>query len=758
MSKLTKKDMFDLYKLLSRTGALNLAIAKHRAEVFGACLLGIRQEAVSVVPMYALYKKGILMESLVSGDHRTQWGAACAKDILTADQEGHYHAKEILRNHFGRATGGNRGRDGNIHWGCLECRILPFMASDMGRMPGVALGYAEEIKRLEWPNIKSKKKRPVGIAFFGEGAAQQGGIHEAMNWVAASNHPRSERGAPMIFIIVKNQRALFADGIDEHGDSDLAARASGYGNMVGVTVNSDDILTYYDACEKAIDRAQDCVSTLMVVETYRGTGHNQDQITYESPLNKREDLAKASKVFGVEDISEFHEAWKQDPILYPHYLFDINVITETDATNVRKEEEERMEALAREVLAEPPATLEQDKADRSIFPPIKWNNYTFEKTDAGESERMGYNQAFASIVSQLMREDKRVVCFGEDSGSLEGGVLGLTRGLVQEFGRTRIWNATLSEEAIVANAVGRALYGSRPICEFQFGYFWWDGSVMFAAIAPNWYQKKLRAGFISIFPSGVVRTGGSGEYHESWWEGVLVNLAGITVVAPSNAYDLVGLMRAAYEFDGPVAVMLQISAANVAEFENFAVNYATGEVDTSIPQGIPLDPYVIPLGKAKILRNGSDFTVAAYGAAAVAAAKNEADFLEKEDNISVEVIDLRTVHPTDFETIRKSVKKTGRFAIMHEANRLHGAGEHIKSALMENEGFLEYLLTRKVEIICSGQEGDLFIPSAQDLVWARLPYHITQVAMEDEKGRKTVRDIHRSSQLAKSVKNSIEYR
>ena len=759
MAKLTKADFLDLYRLLAKTRALNETLIIRRNKFFGAALNGIRQEAVSVAPMFALLKAGILKESIKSGDHRTIWGEAVVMDELTADEEGHNHTLEVLRNHFLKSTGGNRGRDGNVHWGCIDCRILPFMASDMGRMPGIALGFTEETKRLEWPSIKSKNKRPVGIAFFGEGAAQQGGIHEAMNWAAASNHKRAGRGAPFIFVIVKNQRSLFADGIDEHGDSDLAARANGYADMVGVDVDGDNPIEMYDASIEAVKRAQNLTSTLIVANTYRGTGHNQDQIEYEKGAVEAREWWRVKRVFGVEDIEKFKAEWKREPLRQlREHIVDSNIADEETLDGIMEEQRRYVDALADQVLAEPGITIAEDKKDRTIFPPINWADLPLEKPygDDYETQRMGYNKAFAWIVGQLMREDERVVYLGEDVG--EGGVLGYTRGLVEEFGRMRIWNATLSEEAIAANAAGRALYGSKPICEFQFSHFWWDGAVIYAVIAPQWYQKGLKFGFTSIFPGGVVRGGGSGDYHEAWQEGVLVNLAGITVVAPSNAYDLVGHMRAAHEFDGPVAVMLQISAANLPEFENFAVNYATGEIDKSVPQGIPLEPYVIPFGKAKILREGSDFTVVSYGAAAVSASKNEADFLEKEDGISVEVIDLRTVHPTDFDAIKESVQKTGRLAIMHAATRPRGAGTYIKSELMEDEGFLEYLLTRKVEIVAAGMEGDLFTPTARDLVWARLPYYTTEVEMEDEKGRKIKRDIHRSSELAAVIKDSMRYK
>lgn len=767
---LEKGDALELYRWLARSGALGLAIAKNRSKLFGACLLHIREEAVSIVMMFALYKKGILMESLVSGDHRTQWGPAVAKDIFTKSKEGHYHVKEILRNHFARSTGGNRGRDGNIHWGCLECRILQFMDSDMGGMAGTAIGYGQEMFRMEWPDL-APEKRPIAVSFYGEGAEQQGCIHEARNWIGASNYKwgldefikryrenfatplmrelKVVRGAPVILVIVKNQYSLFADAIDEYGMANLVDRAKGYGDMVGVEVSSDDVVSYYQKCQEAIERAQQCISTLMVVDTYRGTGHNQDQLKYVGPINTRADLTNVESVFGVYDMSKFHEAWKADPILYPHFLFDVEAMDERGAEKIRKEEEESLLSLVEEVLAEQPITVEEDKKDRRIFPPIDWKAVPKEPEDSSletrDSANIGYSAAYNWIITQLMGEDERVTYSGEDSGSKEGGVLGLTRGariedgkvkllngLIDEFGPARIWNAPISEMAIIETAGGRALYGSKPFAEFQFGWFGAEAQKFIKASSIQWYQKKMKFSYIAVFPCGVVRSGGSGEYHEHYVEAELLCARGLVILFPSNAYDLVGLVRAAYYYDGPVALILEISAASLPEFARL----------------VPLEPYAIRFGKANIVRAGKDFTVVAYGAAAVSAAKNEADFMAKEEGVDAEVIDLRTIYPTDFETIKKSVGKTGRLIVFQAADEFTGAGHYLISKLVGKDGVLDGILTSEIALVCAGMEGDLVIPTAEELVWARLPYYVTK------KGRV----MHRSSKLADAIREGMKYR
>lgn len=817
---LSQVELLEMHRFLCRTGAINLALAHLRREIFGTCLLGMLMESVSVVPMFALLKQGILLESDVNADHRTNWGVMTVKDEITREINGHNHIREIFRNHFNRVTGGNYGRDGNIHLGCLECNITPFMYSDMGGMAGIMAGRAERLAR-QWKD-DLRDKRPVAVAFYGEGAEQQGLLHETRNAVAVSNFKwdlevfskrygeqfitplmrelKVSRGAPVIYIIVRNQRSLFADAIEEYANSDLVKRALGYGDMVGVTVNSFDVLKYYAECKEAIERAQNCIATLMVVNTYRGTGHNQDQIQYEKSLPDivtRDDLARVKRVWGVYDLSEFHEAWKQDPILYPNYILATETTDRKTLDKIRFEEEKSMLALAAEVLKEPPITVEEDKKDRNIFPPLDASLLPKEPSaasmlkvqpqnsrvitareahemgyilDEQKAKALGYNEAYTGKIQQLMRNDEMVIYYGEDVGSREGGVLSLTKprggiSLVEEFGPGRVPNFPISEEAGLSMVAGHALNGPKGFWENQFGWFFADSYRIMDGTAVQYYQKKMKFRYVAVFPCGKVHGGGSGDYHERYVEGVLLTMGGIAIIFPSNAYDLVGLLHTAYLYDGPVALILEISASNSTEFAHFARNWATDKIDLTMPQGVPIEPYAIPFGKAKIVREGKDFTVVAYGACAVAAAKNEADFLHKDHGINVEVIDLRTVHPFDIETIKISSAKTGRLVIMQSANEFRGAGHYIKSKLLEEDEVFWSLVT-KSKLICAGMEGDIFVPAAKVLLEARLPWQEVEVSAFDPASRKDAPEsqkhytarIHRSRQLAEYIITHMEDR
>lgn len=769
---LNDEEKLALFMWAVRTRALIERLILYRGKIFGACLVGLLQELVSLIPMAVLYHKGIFRSSVKHGDHRTLWAMSVIADVVNEqlperERCPYNHVRETFRNHFGKATGGNKGRDGNTHIrGCEFCRIIGLIVSDMGRLPLLAAAYIEAIRRFEFKEVP-KDMRPVAVAFWGDGAEQQGAIHEMKNWIAASNCPLSDkeyaeyderffdditketkiiRGGGFIGIINNNTKALFANAREEYGRANLTLRAQGY-NMHGFEVRDCDFVKYYDIVSHAVEEAQQFRSSIIHVHSYRGTGHNADQIAYEPGALERFDFGAVTKVFGIKDLSEFKEAWENDPVLvvFKNYIIDSKIASADRVEEIIATERASMKLIADEVLEEPDITVEEDKKDRTLFPSIDWSALPCYSpvNKKAKTKVMGYNEAFTWIIEQLMREDERVVYFGEDCGSPEGGVLGLTKGLVDKFGPSRIWNTPISEEMIVGAAAGMGLYGMRPFGEFQFEWFYKDANAMLSCIAAQWFQKKLRFSFVNIFPCGVVRTGGSGQYHEWWPEGDLHTMEGIAIAVPSNAREVVGIVRAAYEFGAPVAILLQISAANFPEFQS----------------DVPLEPYVIPFGKAIVEREGNDITVVAYGAACVHAAKNEADFLEKEEGISVEVVNPLTLNPLDVETIRNSVRKTKRILTIHEATERGGLGPYIlyKTLLEGNGGVLEYLYPRFAQAISAGMEGDVFIPSARQLVWARLPYYKDKKSVIIDGNEATI-DIHRSRTLARWIREAMEYR
>jgi len=280
-----------------------------------------------------------------------------------------------------------------------------------------------------------------------------------------------------------------------------------------------------------------------------------------------------------------------------------------------------------------------------------------------------YLEAVREAMQQEMRQNDDVFILGEDIG-LYGGAFGVTRGMIEEFGPERIRNTPISESGITGAAVGSALTGMRPILELQFSDFItiaMDQMVNQAAKLRYMYGGKGKVPMVLRTPSGS-GTGAAAQHSQSL-EAWMAHIPGLKVVQPSTAYDVKGLLKAAIDDDNPVV------------FYEHKLLYGT-------KGHVPEDQYSIPLGVADVKQEGSDVTVVAT-AMMVHRALEAAKELDKE-GISVEVVDPRTLVPLDEETIVKSVSKTGRLVVVHEAVKRGGYGGEIASMIAESEAF-DYL-------------------------------------------------------------------
>lgn len=273
-------------------------------------------------------------------------------------------------------------------------------------------------------------------------------------------------------------------------------------------------------------------------------------------------------------------------------------------------------------------------------------------------------QAVNAALRTEMRRDPRVVVLGEDVARF-GGVFRATRGLLDEFGSQRVFDTPLAEAGIIGTAIGMALYGFRPVPEIQFADFIYPA---FDQIVNELAKMRYRSGGQFTCPV-VIRTpyGGGirgGHYHSQSPEAYFVHTPGLKVVIPSNPYDAKGLLIAAVRDENPVIFMEPKRVYRAARGE--------------VPEG----EYSVELGRAKVIKEGSDVTILTYGAM-VYPVLEASEAAETEDGISSEVIDLRTLMPYDIETILASVKKTGRVVIVHEAPRTCGFGAELSAAISE---------------------------------------------------------------------------
>lgn len=266
-----------------------------------------------------------------------------------------------------------------------------------------------------------------------------------------------------------------------------------------------------------------------------------------------------------------------------------------------------------------------------------------------------------------LTEDERIIVYGEDVG-VEGGVFRVTEGLQQKHGVERVFDSPLAESGIAGTAVGMAVAGLKPVIEMQFSGFAnpaFNQVVSHVSRMRNRSRGKYTSGMVIRMPYG----GGINalEHHSESLEAIWAHIPGLKVVIPSTPHDAKGLMIAALESEDPIWFM------------------EPKRIYRAIKQEVETEKFSIPIGKAKVIQEGTDVTVVAYGA--MIREVQKAAVLAKKEGISVEIIDLRTIYPIDKETIAQSIKKTGRIITVHEAIKTFGVGAEI-SALANEEAFL----------------------------------------------------------------------
>jgi 2-oxoisovalerate dehydrogenase E1 component beta subunit len=286
-------------------------------------------------------------------------------------------------------------------------------------------------------------------------------------------------------------------------------------------------------------------------------------------------------------------------------------------------------------------------------------------------------QAINSALDVMLSEDPDVLVFGEDVGFF-GGVFRCTQGLQGKYGKRRVFDTPIAEAGIVATAVGMGAYGLRPVVEIQFADYIYPATDQLISEAA---RLRYRSGGEFTSPL-TVRTpyGGGifgGQTHSQSPEGIFTHVAGLKTVIPSNPYDAKGLLLAAIEDDDPVLFFEPKRLYN-GPFDGHhdrPVTSWAGHADAEVPEG----RYTVPLGQARIVREGADVTVLVYGTMVHVALTAAA-----ETGVDAEVIDLRTLVPLDLDAIVASVNKTGRCVVVHEATRTCGFGAELAALVQEH--------------------------------------------------------------------------
>jgi 2-oxoisovalerate dehydrogenase E1 component len=583
----------------------------------------------------ALYKESEIpgFVHLSIGQEATAVGACwhlSDADAITSTHRGHGHCiakgldtKSMMAELMGRDAGACRGRGGSMH--IADPGIGIFGANGIvGAGLPIACGVATAMQLRETGRVV--------VAFFGDGAAAQGMFHEAVNLAAVW-------GLPVVFMCENNHYAEFSRAADQHAAS-LAQRAAGYG-VPHVLVDGNDVNAVAAAMLDVLPRVRAGGGPVMVeAETYRWHGHYEgDPQSYRA--------------------AEELEEWKaRDPVeLVRQRLRESGVQEEAIAAVDAEVAAEIDAAVEFARVADPPSP--DTLADFVVAPrpPI-----SEPAEPVGEGYRLG--QAVRDALEHEMAADPSVFTFGIDVGA-GGNVFALFRGLSDLFpGRVR--DTPISEMAIVGTAVGAAMAGLKPVAEIMYLDFLGvclDQLLNQAAKLRFMTGGKARMSLVVRTQFGAGRS--SGSQHSQSLEAILAHIPGLTVVMPSNPADAYGLLRAAIQDPNPVI-------------------FIENRLQYGMKGPRPGADHLVPLGRAKVVLEGSDATLVTYSRMTQIALAAAASL--SSEGISVEVIDLRTIVPWDRETVLASLAKTNRLAILHEAVRDFGVGAEIAATAVD-DGF-----------------------------------------------------------------------
>jgi 2-oxoisovalerate dehydrogenase E1 component len=586
----------------------------------------------------------LFQEGLVKGTAHSYVGeeaiaaTVCATlrdgDYIGSYHRGHGHciAKgadlgRMMAELMGRTTGYCNGLGGSMHIADLSLGILGANGIVGATMPlATGAGLASQLR----------KDGRVAIAFFGDGAANQGVFHESMNLAKVWN-------LPVVFICENNQYALTTPARATTAGT-VAGRAAAY-DMPGVVVDGNDPEDMYFPVQEAIERARAGGGpTLIEAKTYRWGQHSL-RANLRDPRPNDE-----------------LEAWlARDPIAHvARLLAQRGIMSEAELQDMQDEVRAEVEAAVEFGKTSPQPTLESSL--NAVYAP---HRRVTEPASPGE-RIVSFTEAINEALTGEMARDERVIVMGEDIAAT-GGLFQCTKGLLDRFGPGRVRDTPISEATFVGCGVGAAIVGLRPVVEiqiFDFVALTMDMLVNQAAKFRYMLGGKPTVPLVIRGPQGggVRLAAQHSQSLEAWFS----HVPGLVVIGPSTPYDAKGLLTAAIRDDNPV-IFLE---------SKLLVSTASGPV--------PVEDYEIPIGKGQIKREGTDVTVVAT-MAMVPRALQAAAQLAKE-GISVEVVDPRTFRPLDEDLILSSVRKTHRLVVAHEACTQYGFGAEV-AALVVSQAF-----------------------------------------------------------------------
>ncbi|MGM0493072.1 MAG: alpha-ketoacid dehydrogenase subunit alpha/beta [Armatimonadota bacterium] len=559
------------------------------------------------------------------------------------------HLNRTMAELMGKEEGYCHGRGGGMH-------IADFHAGHLGANAIVGGSYAIAAGAAMGADMLGLDR--VVLCFVGDGATNNGIAHEAYNWACQEQF---EDGVPVVFLVENNQYGMTGQQVGEvTGIEDLAQRGAGYNdvNMHAEVLNGMDACAVHDAVRRGVERCRGGAGpVLLESKTYRYMGHSlsDDCTAYRSETEE--------------------QAWEDiDPIDHlKRALVEYDVLSDDEVVEHCRRMSQRIEnatVWAVEGTDPDPSEIYRGLFTESTSEDIgdEWETSAeelLEEPTYTRRDRQGrilYRHAVAEALMEEMLRDRRVILYGEDVADY-GGAFGATRGLMGIFGRDRVFNAPISEAAIVGTAAGASMVGMRPVAEIMYiDFILMTMDQTGNQLAKNRYMFGGKATLPAVIRTTIGGGKGYAGQHSQSLEAIVTQIPGLKVVAPATPFDCKGLLKASIRDDNPVIFI-----------EHQHCYTDKGEV--------PEDDYVIPLGEAAVAREGTDVTVVAYSYMMLRTLE-AAEALE-EEGISVEVVDPRTLIPLDEETIAESVNKTGRALVVQQAPYTGCFGEHIAHRIME---------------------------------------------------------------------------
>ena len=583
---------------------------------------GIGQEAISVGATLALQEDEWIMPL-----HRNL-GVFTTRNMPLS---------KLIMQWQGAQEGYSKGRERSFHFGNKEhhiCGMISHLGPQLAIADGVALAY------------KLRHEQKVSLAFTGDGGTSEGDFHEALNTAAVWD-------LPVIFVIENNGYGLSTPVNEQYRCISLVDKAKGYG-MEGVQIDGNNILSVYDTIKGVRDY---CIKNqkpyLIECLTFRMRGHEEASGTKYVP-------------------PELFKLWEmKDPIKnYERFLIEAGVIKEMGIAAIRNECKEKIESELAIGFATNPVVADTEEELEDVFEEsgvrsqesgvMVVNNSRPSHDSELTTHDLRLIDAIKEGLHQSMKVHPNLILMGQDIAEY-GGAFKITEGFVNEFGKERVRNTPLCESAIVGAALGLSLEGYKSMMEMQFADF---ATVGFNQIINNLakihYRWGQNADVVIRMPTG--GGVGAGPFHSQSNEAWFVKTPGLKVVYPSTPIDAKGLLIAAINDPNPVMY-----------FEHKALY-------RSVSGPVPEEYYEIEIGKARHVREGDEISIITYGAAVHWAE----DYAAEHPEISIDILDLRTLSPLDYLAIREAVNRTGRVLIVHEDTLIGGIGGEIAAWIAEN--------------------------------------------------------------------------